>query len=162
VSRSLNAAAIERGIFSVLIRIAPDSAAARQGLLPSEESTSDRGRVLTTTARSLGLLLADGRSAQAPAVPGDVRSEFDLIVIDAPALAPQSDAAAIAAYADFAIIVVADGAANAGIIRDAKAALSKFGNTRLGLVINEIAPRVANPANPAAKDRRPEKSSSLA
>jgi uncharacterized protein involved in exopolysaccharide biosynthesis/Mrp family chromosome partitioning ATPase len=162
VARSLNAAAIERGMLSVLIRIAPDSAAARQGQLPSGESASDRGRVLTTTARSLGLLLGDGRSPQAPAAPGDVRSEFDLIVIDAPALAPQSDAAAMAAHADFTILVVADGAANAGIIRSAKAALSRFGNTELGLVINRMYPRMASPADLTARDKRPERSSSLA
>jgi Mrp family chromosome partitioning ATPase len=162
VARSLNAAAIEGGMLSVLIRIAPDSTTARQGQLPSEESASNRGRVLTTTARSLSLLLGDSRPRQAPAVPGDVRSEFDLIVIDAPALGPQGDATAVAAHADFTVLVVADGAANAGIVRSAKAALSRIGNTKLGLVINKMGPRMANPADLTARDRRAEISSSLA
>jgi polysaccharide biosynthesis transport protein len=162
VARSLNAAAIERGMLSVLIRVTQDSAAAQPVQLPTEASAPNRGRVLTTTARSLGLLLGDSRARQAPAVPGDVRSEFDLIVIDAPALGPQSDAAAIAAHADFTILVVADGAANAGIVRSAKAALSRFGNTRLGLVINKMGPRMANPADLTGRDRRPEKSAGIA
>jgi Mrp family chromosome partitioning ATPase len=162
VAGSLNAAAIERGMLSVLIRVTPDSAAAQPIQSPSEANGSNRGRVLTTTARSLGLLLGDGRPRQASPVPGDVRSEFDLIVIDAPALGPQSDAATIVAHADFTILVVADGAANAGIVRGAKAALSGFGNTKLGLVINKMGPRMANPADLTARDRRPEKSAGLA
>jgi uncharacterized protein involved in exopolysaccharide biosynthesis/Mrp family chromosome partitioning ATPase len=162
VARSLNAAAIERGMLSVLIRIAPDSTAAHQGQMPPDGGVSNRGRILTTTARSLGLLLGDGRDQPSPAAPGDVRSEFDLIVIDAPALGPQGDAAAIAAHADFTILVVADGAANAGIIRSAKAALSGFGNTRLALVVNKTGPRMANPADLTARGKRAERSSSLA
>jgi uncharacterized protein involved in exopolysaccharide biosynthesis/Mrp family chromosome partitioning ATPase len=162
VARSLNAAAIERGMLSVLIRITPDSAALQPVQSPPEANAPNRGRVLTTTARSLGLLLGDSRAPQAPAIPGDVRSEFDLIVIDAPALGPQSDAAAMAAHADFTILVVADGAANAGIVRSAKAALSRFGNTRLGLVINKMGPRMANPADLTGRNRRPEKSAGIA
>src|ERR1700730_16194021 len=162
VARSLNAAAIERGMLSVLIRIAPDSDAVQHVQLASVEGASTRGRVLTTTARSLGLLLGEGRDRQAPAVPGDVRSEFDLIVIDAPAVGPQSDAAAMAAHADFTILVVADGAANAGIVRSAHAALAGFGNTRLGLVVNRMGPRTANPSDLIARDRRPQRSSLLA
>jgi uncharacterized protein involved in exopolysaccharide biosynthesis/Mrp family chromosome partitioning ATPase len=162
VARSLNVAAIERGMLSVLIRVVPDSAALQPVQSPSEASETNRGRVLTTTARSLGLLLGDSRAPQAPVVPGDVRSEFDLIVIDAPALGPQGDAAAMAAHADFTILVVADGAANAGIVRSAKAALSRFGNTRLGLVINKMGPRMANPADLTGRNRRPEKSAGIA
>ena len=99
---------------------------------------------------------------QGPAIPADARSEFDLIVIDAPALGPQSDTTAIAAYADFTILVVADGAANAGIVGSAKAAFSRFGNTKLGLVINKMAPRMASPADLSARDRGVVRSSAVA
>ena len=141
VARSLNAAAIERGMLSVLIQILPEPITA------VEESASNRGRVLTTS-RSLNLLLGGGRDAQTTAVSGDVRSEFDLIVIDAPALGQQQDVAAISAHADFTILVVGDGAANLASIRSAKAGLSRFGNARMGLVINKMNPSVANPATP--------------
>jgi hypothetical protein len=128
-------------MLSVLIQILPEPIAA------VEESASNRGRVLTTS-RSLNLLLGGGRDAQTTAVSGDVRSEFDLIVIDAPALGQQQDVAAISAHADFTILVVGDGAANLASIRSAKAGLSRFGNARMGLVINKMNPSVANPATP--------------
>jgi polysaccharide biosynthesis transport protein len=142
VARSLNAAAIERGMLSVLIQILPEPVAA------VEESAANRGRVLKTTARSLNQLLGGSRDAQTPAVSGDVRSEFDLIVIDAPALGQQQDVAAISAHADFTILVVGDGAANLASIRGAKAGLSRFGNARMGIVINKMNPSVTNPAAP--------------
>lgn len=85
-----------------------------------------------------------------------------MIVIDAPALGKQVDAAAIAAHADFTVLVIADGAASAGIVRNAKVALSRLGNTRLGLVINKMDPGMANPAAPIGRDWHSEKSASLA
>jgi uncharacterized protein involved in exopolysaccharide biosynthesis/Mrp family chromosome partitioning ATPase len=144
VAQSLNAAAIERGMLSVLIQVLPEPFLAQQKPAPLDES----GQVLKTTARSLNLLLGGSRDAQMPAVAGDVRSEFDLIVIDAATLGQQPDVAAISAYADFAILVVADGAANSAIVRSAKTALSRLGKARMGVVINKMSPRVTNPAGP--------------
>jgi Mrp family chromosome partitioning ATPase len=146
VARSLNAAALERGMLSVLIEIAPGSAAAGQKQSPFGHETSDRARVLTTTAGSLSQLLLENRDAHAPSPAEDVRSEFDLVVIDAPALQPATDVAAISAHADFTIFVVADGAADAGLTQGAQAALSKSG-TRLGVVINKMPSPPANPAD---------------
>ena len=141
VARSLNTAAIERGMLSVLIQILPEPMAAQRK--PSQ--LEDGGQVLKTTAGSLNLLFGGSRDAQIPAVPGEVRSEFDLIVIDAPTLGHQQDVAAISAHADFTILVAADGAASANV-RSAKAALSGFGNARIGVVINKMNPRATNPA----------------
>ncbi len=154
VARSLNAAAVGHGMLSVLIQILPEPIT----LQPIDDNPSDRGRVLKASVRSLKLLLDDGRDDRIPA--GDVRSEFDLIVIDAPALGQQRDVAAISAHADFTVVVVADGAANLASLRGAKAALSRFGNGQIGAVINKM-----NPAAAAAgpdQDRRPEKRASLA
>jgi Mrp family chromosome partitioning ATPase len=142
VARSLNAAAIDRGMLSVLIQILPEPMAAKQTPAPPEDS----GRVLRTAARSLNLLLGSDRDARIPAGSGDVRSEFDLIVIDAPTLGQQHDAAAISAYADFTILVVAEAAANSAIVRSAKTALSRFGNARIGAVINKMKSRATTPA----------------
>ena len=144
VARSLNAAAIDQGMLSVLIQILPEPTAAQPTAAPPEDS----GRVLKTAARSLNLLLGSNRDAGIPAGSGDVRSEFDLIVIDAPTLGQQQDAAAISAHADFTILVVADAAANSAIVRSAKTALSRFGNARIGLVINKMKSRATNPAGP--------------
>ena len=123
VARSLNAAAIERGMLSVLIRVAPEAAAAQQGPLPAEDSTTD-GEVVTTTARSLNLLLGEKPNPKSPADPGDVRSEFNLIVIDGSTLGQKDDLAAMAAQAEFTILVVADDGAMLQCVRAAKAALS--------------------------------------
>jgi Mrp family chromosome partitioning ATPase len=162
VARSLNDAAIERGMLSVLIQIAPEPTAAPQRPLPAVESAANRGRVLRTTARSLGLLLGDGGELQTTVDSGDVRSEFDLIVIDAPALGQQADLAAIAAHADFTILVAMDNAAWAGIVRRAKAALGKLDDKQLGIVINRADPRSANPANHTGRDRYSDRTVSLA
>jgi polysaccharide biosynthesis transport protein len=161
VARSLNAAAIERGMLSVLIQIAAEGTTAQQRQLPHEDNASNRGRALITTAASLTQLLRDDRDLLTPATAGDVRSEFDLIVIDAPALQPQADVAAIAARADFAVIVVAEAESNAGLLRSASAALSKSG-PRLGIVINKVNALPASPANPINSGREPARSSGLA
>ena len=144
LARSLNALAVERGMLSVLIQVAPDAAGVQQGPSPAGEGVSDRGIALKTTAASLAQLLGDNRDLQTPATAGDVRSEFDLIVIDAPPLQPEADVAAIAARADFTIIVIAEAGANAAILRNAKAALSRV-DARLGIVINKVNSPPANP-----------------
>jgi uncharacterized protein involved in exopolysaccharide biosynthesis/Mrp family chromosome partitioning ATPase len=160
VARSLNALAVERGMLSVLIQIAADSTAAQQGQSPHETSVSNHGNALKTTAASLTQLLSDNRDLQTPATAGDARSEFDLIVIDAPALQPQADVAAIAARADFTIIVIAEAGANAAILRSAKAALSRF-DARLGIVINKVNSLPANPSGQICSSRETAGSPSL-
>jgi Mrp family chromosome partitioning ATPase len=90
------------------------------------------------------LLLDTSQYVAAEVFPGDVRTEFDLIVIDAPALTEQSEVATILAHADFTILVARDGAANAGAINKAKAALSRFGNSLIGIVINKADHKVGS------------------
>jgi uncharacterized protein involved in exopolysaccharide biosynthesis/Mrp family chromosome partitioning ATPase len=157
LARSLNAAALDRGMLSVLIQIAAEPSTAQQRQLPHQDSA----RALNTTAASLTQLLGDNRNLQTPAMAGDVRSEFDLIVIDAPALQPQTDVAAMAARADFAIVVVTEAAANAGLLRSAEAALSGSG-ARLGIVINKVNALPASPAAQINPGREAVRKSSLA
>jgi Mrp family chromosome partitioning ATPase len=120
----------------------------RARLGPADDSSADRARALRTNARSVNVLLDTGKNVNVGAFSGDVRSEFNLIVIDAPALTEQSEVAAMLAHADFTILVARDGATNAGAINKAKAALSTFGNSLIGIVINKIDekadPKVAN------------------
>src|SRR6202011_3369335 len=84
VARSLNSLAVERGMLSVLIEILPEQVllCARQGRV--DEGMADRARPLRTDARSVNLLLETSQTVAVAAFPGDVRTEFDLIVIDAP------------------------------------------------------------------------------
>ena len=160
VARSLNAAAIDRGMLSVLIQVAPDQAAPRHGALPTEENASRPG-VLRTSVGSLKLLFGDGPNLQTPAAADDVRSEFNLIIIDGPALGQQG-VAAIAAHADFVVLVVADDGAMSEIVRTAKAALSESRKARLGVVINKMETRPVNPAGPIDLVPPPQRSASLA
>jgi uncharacterized protein involved in exopolysaccharide biosynthesis len=142
VARALNSLAVERGMLSVLIEILPEQVLSRARQGSADEGMADRARPLRTDARSVNLLLASSRTVAAAAFPGDVRSEFDLIVIDAPALTEQSEVAALLAHADFTILVARDGATNPGAIDRAKAALSGFGNSLIGIVINKTDEKV--------------------
>lgn len=138
VARALNASAVARGMLSVLIEVLPQQVFSRARPHPSDENTADGARALRTDARSVSLLLDSSQNVAVAAFPGDVRSEFDLIVIDAPSLAEQSDVAAISIHADCTILVAREGVANAPAINQAKAALSRFGNPVTRIVINEI------------------------
>ncbi len=159
VARSLNAAAIELGMLSVLIQVAPDQIA-QQKSLPTQENALDPA-VVRTSARSLGLLFGSGPNPQAPTAPDNVRSEFNLIVIDGPALG-QQDVASIAALADFTVLVVADDEAMTEVVRTAKAALSGSRTTRLGVVVNKAESRPVNPADQIGRVLPPQRSASLA
>ncbi len=148
-ARALNAAAITRGLLSVLIKVVPTSSSAA----PLTSSVQDElgGRVLHATTRALDQLLSDG-STDAADAPDDVRAEFDLIVIDAPALIEQADAATIATRADHSLLVVREGC-NPLTLASAKAALARFSAAPVGVLVNDDAkPRPAQPAaTPLAK-----------
>jgi Mrp family chromosome partitioning ATPase len=74
--------------------------------------------------------------ARGPRPTDDIRSEFGLIVIDAPSLATKANVAPLAAHADLVILVVRDGAVDQSAIGNARAALSKFGAAPVGIVLN--------------------------
>jgi uncharacterized protein involved in exopolysaccharide biosynthesis len=134
VAHSLNSLAVERGMLSVLIEVVPDQVLSRARHGSADESAS--GRALRTNARSVNVLLDSSKNINVGAFSGDVRTEFNLIVIDAPALTEQAEVAAMLAHADFTILVARDGATNPGAINKARAALSTFGNSLIGIVIN--------------------------
>ncbi len=148
-ARALNAAAITRGLLSVLIKVVPASASAAP--LTTEQQDEQGGRVLHATSRALDQLLSDSGSDTAEPQ-DDVRAEFDLIVIDAPSLLEQADAATIATRADHTLLVVREGC-NPLTLASAKAALAKFSAAPVGVLVNDDAkPRPSQPAaTPLAK-----------
>jgi Mrp family chromosome partitioning ATPase len=99
-------------------------------------------RASKATLQSINRLLSADRNAGLPA-PEDVRSEFDLMVVDAPSLAEQPDVASLSAHADLVVLVVRDGAANPAAIREARASLWKFGGSTIGIIINQVSPTVS-------------------
>ncbi|MGO3927995.1 exopolysaccharide transport family protein [Rhodopseudomonas pseudopalustris] len=148
-ARALNAAAIRRGLLSVLIKMVPASASTAP--LTTEQQDDQGGRVLRATSRALDQLLSDSGSDAADPQ-DDVRAEFDLIVIDAPSLLEQADAATIATRADHTLLVVREGC-NPLTLASAKAALAKFSAAPVGVLVNDDAkPRPSQPAaTPLAK-----------
>jgi Mrp family chromosome partitioning ATPase len=138
VAQSLNLAAVDRGMFSVLIQVQADRISAQSMTNPVEASASHRLRVSKTSVAGVNQLFGAVRNE---GVPGsdDIRSEFDLIVIDAPPLHEQVDVATISAHADLAILVVQARGTDVAAINSAKTELSKFGAPAIGAIINQVA-----------------------
>jgi uncharacterized protein involved in exopolysaccharide biosynthesis len=137
VARSLNRAAVNRGMMSVLIRLQPEFAGAQPPVTEWQDGSTTAG------LQSIDELLSAGRKADARPE-DDIRSEFDLIVVHAGNLALQPDAIALAAHADLIIPVVRAGELGSAAMRRVTAALSRYNTVPTGLVVNHA------PAGPAA------------
>lgn len=129
VARSLNRAAVNRGMMSVLIRLQPEFAGAQPPVTEWQDGSTTAG------LQSIVELLSAGRRADARPE-DDIRSEFDLIVVHASNLALQPDAIALAAHADLIIPVVRAGELGSAAMRRVTAALSRYGTVPTGLVVN--------------------------
>jgi hypothetical protein len=133
VARSLNRAALDNAMLSVLIEVQPD--------IPRAAPASAAQGVSMTTANLQSvdaLLAASNKTAPLPA--DDIRSEFDLIIVQAPPLSAQAGAAGLAAHADLVVLVVGE-AADAAALDAATAALSQVPEVPIGLVVNPAAAR---------------------
>ncbi|WP_445218541.1 GumC family protein [Bradyrhizobium sp. Pa8] len=129
VARSLNRAAVNRGMMSVLIRLQPEFAGHQPPVTEWQDGSTTAG------LQSIDELLSAGRRADAR-LEDDIRSEFDLIVVHASNLALQPDAIALAAYADLIIPVVRAGELGSAAMRRVTAALSRYNAVPTGLVVN--------------------------
>jgi uncharacterized protein involved in exopolysaccharide biosynthesis/Mrp family chromosome partitioning ATPase len=137
VARSLNLAAVDRGMFSVLIQVQADRSSARAMTIPAEQSVSTRLRAPKASVGGVNQLFSARRN-DGISTSDDIRSEFDLIVIDAPPLNEQPDVASMSAHADLALLVVRDRGTDFAAINNAKAELAKFGAPAIGAVINQV------------------------
>jgi uncharacterized protein involved in exopolysaccharide biosynthesis len=136
VAQSLNRAALGGDLISALIEVEPDVATSRQPANPAERITGTGRHTSRASLRSINQLLGSGQNGAVHAV-DDIRSDFDLIIIDAPPLREQSEIAPLLAQADVVILVARDVAADQPAIDSARALLSKSGSAMLGLVINQ-------------------------
>jgi Mrp family chromosome partitioning ATPase len=133
IARSLNRAAVNKGMLSVLIEVQPHYAS------PMPSSAGGLGPSMTTAdLRSVDLLLSASKKT-VPLPADDIRSEFDLVVVHAPSISAHADAAALAAHADLVILVVREDATDLTTLGTATALLSSFGPAPIGLAINRIA-----------------------
>lgn len=138
VARSLNRAAVGRGMMSVLIRLQPEFAGAQPPVTEWHDGSTTAG------LQSIVELLSAGRKADARPE-DDIRSEFDLIVVHASNLALQPDAIALAAHADLIIPVVRAGELGSAAMRRVTAALSRYNTVPTGLVVNHAPAESAAP-----------------
>ncbi|UEM13572.1 GumC family protein [Bradyrhizobium barranii subsp. barranii] len=129
VARSLNRAAVNRGMMSVLIRLQPEFAGHQPPVTEWQDGSTTAG------LQSIDELLSAGRKADARPE-DDIRSEFDLIVVHASNLALQPDAIALAAHADLIIPVVRAGELGSAAMRRVAAALSRYNTVPTGLAVN--------------------------
>lgn len=131
VARSLNRAAVNRGMMSVLIRLQPEFASHQPPVTEWNDGSTTAG------LQSIDELLSAGRKPDARPE-DDIRSEFDLIVVHAGNLALQPDAVALAAHADLIVLVARAGELGSGAMRRVTAALSKYAAVPTGLVVNHV------------------------
>lgn len=131
VARSLNRAAVNRGMMSVLIRLQPEFASQQPPVTEWNDGSTTAG------LQSIEELLSAGRKPDARPE-DDIRSEFDLIVVHAGNLALQPDAIALASHADLIVLVVRAGELGSAAMRRVTAALSKHAAVPTGLVVNHV------------------------
>ncbi|MDA9450854.1 MULTISPECIES: exopolysaccharide transport family protein [Bradyrhizobium] len=129
VARSLNRAAVNRGMMSVLIRLQPEFAGHQPPVTEWNDGSTTAG------LQSIDELLSAGRKADARPE-DDIRSEFDLIIVHAGNLALQPDAIALAAHADLIVLVARAGELGSAAMRRVTAALSRYEAVPTGLVVN--------------------------
>jgi uncharacterized protein involved in exopolysaccharide biosynthesis/Mrp family chromosome partitioning ATPase len=140
IARVLNLSAVNRGLISALIQVYPDDTSVH--MTRPAETSANGVRTSKATLQSINRLLSADRNAGQPAA-DDVRSGFDLMVVDAPSLVEQPDVASLSAHADLVILVVRDSATDPAAIRKARASLMKFGGGAIGIVINQVSPDTA-------------------
>ncbi|MCA1472936.1 MULTISPECIES: GumC family protein [unclassified Bradyrhizobium] len=131
VARSLNRAAVNRGMMSVLIRLQPEFAGSQPPVTEWQDGSTTAG------LQSIDELLSAGRKPDARPE-DDIRSEFDLIVVHAGNLALQPDAIALAAHADLIVLVARAGELDSSAMRRVTAALARYAAVPTGLVVNHV------------------------
>ncbi|MCJ9701880.1 MULTISPECIES: exopolysaccharide transport family protein [unclassified Bradyrhizobium] len=129
VARSLNRAAVTRGMMSVLIRLQGEFAGHQPPVTEWNDGSTTAG------LQSIDELLSAGRKADA-SPEDDIRSEFDLIIVHAGNLALQPDAIALAAHADLIVLVARAGELGSAAMRRVTTALSRYEAVPTGLVVN--------------------------
>lgn len=129
VARSLNRAAVTRGMMSVLIRLQGEFAGHQPPVTEWNDGSTTAG------LQSIDELLSAGRKADARPE-DDIRSEFDLIIVHAGNLALQPDAIALAAHADLIVLVARAGELGSAAMRRVTVALSRYETVPTGLVVN--------------------------
>lgn len=141
IARTLNLNAVNNGMMSALIQVQSDMGLGRSADLTVQSCAPTGARAARAALHSVGLLLGAGHDTLRE--DEDIRTEFGLIVVDAPSLAEQPEVASLANYADLIVLVERGGVGDAAAADGAIASLSKQTSAAIGLVINHaVAPAV--------------------
>jgi hypothetical protein len=132
IAEALNSLANRRGMLSFLVQLQRQETQGVVGFPHPFVQTN--ASTVKTTVPSL-LQLFSGRGPQAGT---DIRTEFDIIVVDGTALQEPSDIASLAQYVDYAVFLV-DGAHEPAGMTNAMNALSRNREMVKGVIIDQAA-----------------------
>ncbi|MDQ8726668.1 GumC family protein [Bradyrhizobium sp. LHD-71] len=127
IAEALNALALDRGMLSVLIQIEPKSVRT----LPFLVRAPVRDHTVMRTTSSALLKLLSGRGGSA----GDLRSKYDIIVVDGTSLQDPAEIVALADQIDFAAFLV-DEQQDGDLLVKAMEILSSKPNVAKGVIID--------------------------
>ncbi|WP_407166757.1 GumC family protein [Bradyrhizobium sp. ORS 111] len=137
IARSLNLNAVNNGLLSALIQVQSDTGLTRSADVTVQSTAPTGARAARAALHSVGLLLGAGRDSMQE--DEDIRTEFALIVVDAPSLAEQPEVASLAVHADLIVLVERDDISDGAAVDGAIASLSKRTSAAIGVVINQAA-----------------------
>jgi hypothetical protein len=135
IAEALNSLANRRGMLSFLVQLQRQEP---EGVVsfPHPFVQTNASTVKTTTQSLLQLF--SGRSASGAQTGTDIRSEFDIIVVDGTALRDPSDIASLAQFVDYAVFLVGE-AHEPVSMANALNALSRNRELAKGVIIDQAA-----------------------
>ena len=101
IAEALHGLALDRGMLSALVQIDPQRNERPSAITPGQLRATT---TLRTTSASLQMLLSG--QAQGVSRLHDIRSDFDVIVVDGTSLQDPADIAGLADYIDFAVFLI--------------------------------------------------------
>jgi hypothetical protein len=130
IAEALHGLAIDRGMLSALVQVDPQ----RNGSPAISPGQLRANTTVRTTSPSLQMLLSG--AAQGVSRLHDVRSDFDVIVVDGTSLQDPADIAGLADYIDFAVFLI-DERQDGGQLAKAMEILSSNRRIAKGVIVDQ-------------------------
>ena len=135
IAEALNSLAVGRGMLSFLAQLETEQP---QGVVNLQNRfLQTNTNTVRATARSL-LMLFSGRTAEGQSGKVDIRTEFDIIVVDATAIRNPVEIQSLASYIDYAVFLVSE-TQQPDAIADALRALAGNSTIVTGVVVDQAA-----------------------
>ena len=135
IAEALNSLAIGRGMLSFLVQLEPEHPQGVVSLQNRFVQTSTNS--VRATVRSLLQLFLGQPTAGAPGK-ADIRTEFDIIVVDGTMIRNPADVQSLASYIDYAVFQVSETQAPDGISETLRA-LAGNNSIQTGVVVDQAA-----------------------